>query len=202
MSEINDKNKGLSESDKAVLLDHDYDGIQELDHPLPKWWVMIFWLTSLFGLGYFYYYNLGSGPTLKDEWHKEAVELYKVNKAYIEKLTEFNSEKYGKISGSPDMVNYGAIVYDQNCLQCHADKGAGDIGPNLTDNYWLFADGKPETVYPFVVTGNPINGMPQWGGVLNEDDLYAVTAYILSLKGTVHANPKAPQGEEILEAGK
>ena len=184
----------LNEQEKTLLMNHDYDGIQEFDYPLPMWWVVIFWGCIAYSTGYFIFYHVTvSGPNLKEEWVAETKQVLALNEKYIESLGNFDSAKYAQFS-SPDMVNYGGAVYDQNCLQCHAEKGAGDIGPNLTDKHWLFAEGTAETIYPFIIQGNPSNGMPAWGGALSEDDLYAVTAYIMSVQGIEHANPKAPQG--------
>ena len=185
----------MNEEEKKVLLDHDYDGIQEFDFPLPRWWVATFWITSLFGIGYFVYYIVMNGPSLQYEYFVEANKVMQQREAFLEELKNFKPETYETYAGSPEMVKHGEYLFTMNCVSCHMEKGAGDIGPNLTDEYWLYSDGTPSGIYPFLIEGNPLNGMPAWGEFLEEDDLYALTAYLVSIKGTVHENPKEPQGE-------
>ncbi len=176
------------------LLDHNYDGIQELDNPLPTWWLMTFYGAIVIGVGYFAYYQIFGGPTLRDEYHQSLQHHKVVKDAYLEELTEFNPEKFDEILTQPEMVAYGKNVFQANCVSCHASEGAGDIGPNLTDKYWLFANGNADTIYPFLITGSPAAGMPAWGEFLEEDELYSVLAYIMSIQGKEHLKAKAPQG--------
>ena len=187
----------LNQEDKAVLLDHDYDGIQELDHPLPKWWLGTFWITVIFAIGYFAYYIVGSGPSLEHEYSMDMEEISAIKEKYLESLSQFKHETYKSYSQTPEMVTMGKDIFDVNCVGCHKENGAGDIGPNLTDEYWLYAQGTAETIFPFILSGNPTNGMPAWAEQLKEDELYAVTAYIMSIQGMKHDNPKDPQGEKV-----
>lgn len=192
---MSDQNN-VSEQEKKLLLDHDYDGIQEFDYPLPGWWKATFYLGILFGICYIIYYWGFNGPSLKHEYFVDKVEVLQLREAYLEKLKEFNSELYESYKSSPEMVGHGENLFIQNCAACHREKGAGDIGPNLTDAYWLYAEGTPETIYPFILEGNPDNGMPAWAEMLEQDDLYAITAYIMSIQGYPHKDPKEPQGEK------
>lgn len=185
----------MKEEEKKLLLEHDYDGIQEFDFPLPRWWLATFWLGCIYGFGYFCYYILMNGPSLKHEYFVDAKKVYEQRERFLEQLKVFKPEAYTTYASSPEMVKHGEYVFKNNCVSCHREKGAGDIGPNLTDKYWLFAKGTPETIYPFIIEGNPANGMPAWGEFLEEDDLYALTAYIMEIQGTIHENPKEPQGE-------
>ncbi len=187
----------MNEEDKAVLLDHDYDGIQELDHPLPRWWVMSFWGGIIFAIIYFSYYVVGSGPSLQYEYGLDLKHLKEVKKEYLKNLSQFNSDTYHSYSQSPEMLKVGESNFNKHCVACHRDKAAGDIGPNLTDEYWLYAEGTPETIFPFILTGNPSGGMPAWAEMLKEDELYAITAYLMSIQGIEQENPKAPQGERF-----
>ncbi|MCB9091928.1 MAG: c-type cytochrome [Halobacteriovoraceae bacterium] len=190
----NNKNE-IHESEKKLLLNHDYDGIQEFNFPLPNWWLTTFWGAIIFGIGYFSYYIIFNGPDLKHEYFVNKEEIHALRAEYLAKLKKFDVNTYTSYASSPEMVKHGEYVFNMNCVACHREKGAGDIGPNLTDEYWLFAKGTPETIFPFIIEGNPLNGMPAWGELLGEDDLYAVTAYIMSIQGYPHENPKAPQGE-------
>lgn len=184
--------------DKNLELDHEYDGIKELNHPLPNWWLITFYGAILFGIGYFFYYNFGSGKTLRAEYQEE-LKVHSQNKEqYLERLSEYKTEKFNTYFESEEMVSYGQEVFNNNCRSCHNVQAAGDIGPNLSDKYWLYADGTPESFFLFIIGGIPSVGMPAWGPQLSEDELYAVTAYVMSLQGIEHTGitAKAPQGDE------
>jgi cytochrome c oxidase cbb3-type subunit 3 len=180
---------------KNLELDHEYDGIKEYDHPLPKWWLITFYATVVFGLGYFFYYSMGKGPTLRDEFTKDMTAHQIVKDKYMSKLQEFDIDYFEKKYADPGAVSYGESLFIANCQSCHAQGGQGDIGPNLTDKYWMFSVGTPETIYPFILSGN-LNGMPSWADKLEKDDVYAVLAYVLHQQGKVGNKPKAEQGSE------
>lgn len=184
--------------DKELELDHEYDGIKELNHPLPGWWKATFYGGIIYAIFHFIYFNFGPGESLKTEYVKELAVHVQTKEMYLEKLSEFNEEKFNNYFESEEMVSYGKEVYTQNCQSCHNVQGAGDIGPNLSDKHWLYSEGTPETFYPFIIAGIPSAGMPAWGPQLSEDDLYAVTAYVMSFQGIEHSDttPKAPQGDE------
>lgn len=196
---MNNKN----EKNEAKLLDHDYDGIKELDNPLPSWWVAIFVITTAFAIIYFFYYQFG-GPTLMDE-HKQSVEANnKLKQSAVASDSsnsgggdQFNVEKFNAILASPDKLKMGLDVFEKNCVSCHKSQGQGDIGPNLTDEYWINGDGSPEKIYKIVTNGVLENGMPAWKDVLSSEDIYLVTAYIKSIKGVKLEGAKAPQGNKF-----
>lgn len=187
----------LQDDEKHLVLDHDYDGIHELNHPLPSWWTGTWILSFVFCVPYFMYYVMMDGPTLTDEYNAEMAKINKVIEAEVAKSSNFSVEMYNTWVAKNDGVNKGKVVYEENCLSCHMDGGAGDIGPNLTDNYWIHAKGTPETIYPVVVKGVEENGMPAWGEVLSKEDMMAVVSYVMSLKGTNPPNAKEPQGELV-----
>lgn len=187
----------LKEDEKHLVLDHDYDGIHELDHPLPNWWVGIWVLSFVFCVPYFMYYVLMDGPTLKEDFKVEMAKIEEIRKAEAQNSANFDLKQYNTWVAANDGIAKGAVVFDENCLSCHAEAGAGDIGPNLTDNYWIHAKGTAETVYPVIVNGVEDNGMPAWGEILSKEDLMAVTAYLMSIKGTNPPNAKEPQGDLI-----
>jgi cytochrome c oxidase cbb3-type subunit 3 len=183
------------EKEKSLLMDHDYDGIQELDHPLPGWWKATFYLCILFAIGYFFHYIVLDGPSLKHTYNIDANELKEIRRNYLQQLAQFKSDQYMKISSSEDLIYYGEDLFNTHCMSCHKAGGAGDIGPNLADEYWLYAQGTPETVFPFLIKGNPAAGMPAWGEYLSEDQIYSLTAYVMSLQGSNPANAKEAEGD-------
>jgi len=186
----------VEENEKHLLLDHSYDGIQELNHPLPRWWNVIFYTAIFFGVCYWTYYSFLGGPTLRDELKKEYAQVKVLQDEYKKLTAEFNPGKYAEFN-KPENKEKALAVFTDNCLQCHAEGGRGDVGPNLTDNYWLLAKGTPETIYHTVYVGSEENGMPAWGEVLSSDDIYLAVTYVMSLHNTFHPQGKAPQGEKV-----
>lgn len=194
MSDENNHVEHMTEEDKARLLDHNYDGIQEYDYPLPSWWVATFVGAIIFAIPYFIYYTLMDGPSLKDEMNSDMTVLNEVREAYAVQLTKFSPEMYAANSS----VEKGLTVYEENCLACHEEGGKGDIGPNLTDAFWIHAKGTPETIYDVVVNGREREDqvMPPWGEDLSKEEIYQVVSYIMSIKNT-NVPGKEPQGEKV-----
>lgn len=191
----NDLKLHVEADEQHLLLDHSYDGIQELNHPLPSWWNTIFYAAIAFSVGYFFYYQFMGGPSLRDEFNKEYSNVVALQEEFRKQNSAFNQEHYDAILAD-DGVKKGAIVYENNCLPCHADKGAGDVGPNLTDDHWLIAKSTPETIYGVVFNGSEENGMPAWAELLQKDEIYQAVAYVSSLKNTF-VKGKEPEGEKI-----
>ncbi len=189
---MNDKTE-LTEEDKSLLLNHDYDGIQEFDYPLPNWWKLSFVLTVIFSVPYAIYYLAMGGPTLNDELIQDMASLNKVRTAYAVKMAKFDTDAYSAFEG-PEGIALGAVVYEDNCLSCHEEKGKGDIGPNLTDAYWIHAKGTASTVYEVVLNGREDKGMPTWKEDLTKDEILQVVSYLMSIKNTNVEGGKEQQG--------
>jgi cytochrome c oxidase cbb3-type subunit 3 len=188
----------VEEDEKHLLLDHNYDGIQELNHPLPSWWQFTFYGAILFSTAYFAYYQFLGGPSLKDEFTKDYAVIAAIQEEFKQREQAFNPDLYKHFS-SPENLRKGEEVFVNNCVACHLEKGKGDIGPNLTDNYWINAKGTPETIYPVVFHGVVENGMPNWSEVLSRDEIYQVVAYVQTLHNSNLPGAKAPQGNKIDE---
>ncbi len=191
----------VEEDEKKLLIDHDYDGIQELNHPLPKWWRFFFYTGIIFGAGYWVYYSFLGGPTLRDEHNKEMVTITAKQNEYKKQTSQFKQQEFSELDENEhrrEHIAEGLKVYTDNCVQCHLDGGQGDIGPNLTDDSWLVSKGTPETNYNIVYSGSEANGMPAWGEVLSADDIYKVLVYLKSISNTFHPQGKAAQGEKIV----
>lgn len=188
----------VEENEKHLLLDHNYDGIQELNHPLPSWWSATFYGGILFAIGYFAYYQFMGGPSLRDEFKKDYAVVVAAQEEYKKKEGMFNPEVYATFNNA-EGIKKGEEVFTNNCVACHLEKGKGDIGPNLTDEYWLWAKGTPETTYPVVFNGVVDNGMPNWSEVLSKEEIYQVVAYVQTLHLTHQPGGKAPQGNKVDE---
>lgn len=181
----------MKAEDRAVLLDHNYDGIRELDYPLPRWWLMTFYITIIFGVVYAAYYMLGPGPTLRDEMKVSLDEIYAKRPKEEPVVID---EKALEEKTAVDHVKLGEKVFASRCMPCHGAHGEGGIGPNLTDDFWLHGDGGANAIAKVVRDGVTEKGMPAWGEVLQPDEVKDVVIFVRSIHGTNPANAKAPQG--------
>lgn len=195
-NENNNEQLDVRKDEEHLLIDHNYDGIQELNHPLPSWWNVIFWTAIAYSAGYFVYYQFLSGPTLREEFNVNYAKVQATKAEFARLNSAFSGDHYNMILTS-DGVKKGLVVFENNCMPCHSENGKGDIGPNLTDEYWLLAKGTPETIYNVAFKGSEENGMPAWGELLTKDELYQAVAYVSSLKNTRVKGGKAPQGTKI-----
>jgi cytochrome c oxidase cbb3-type subunit 3 len=192
------KNVILNEEERTLLLDHNYDGIEEFDYPLPTWWTATFVGTVIFAIAYFFFYEIADGPSLAEEFKRDWAKVSAVRAEMRKKSGDFSLDSYNSWVASNDGVNKGKEIFDENCMSCHEDGGKGDIGPNLTDKHWLnVKEVSPEAIYSFVRTGNEDNGMPAWADTLSKEELYSVVSYVLSLRNTFVPGGKEAQGEII-----
>lgn len=175
------------------ILDHDYDGIKEMNNGMPFWLTGLFLGSIIFGVIYYLHYTSGAGITI---WENYQADL-KSHDAKIAAIEEQNQDvDFFAQLNNPEGVAYGAEVYKIRCAACHGDAGQGGIGPNLTDNYWIHGDGSVKTIAEVVDKGVTEKGMPAWGPVLGMKDVVAATYFIESIKGTNPAGAKEPQGQE------
>ena len=186
----------LEEGEKHLLLDHNYDGIHELDNPLPTWWQYTFYGGIIFAVLYFILFQIMGAPSLRDEFKKEFAKIESLQEEFNKKNGAFDVVKYQAIL-KDDGVKKGEVVFATNCVPCHKEKGAGDIGPNLTDEYWINSKGTPETNYAVVFNGVPDKGMPTWSQTLSNDEIYQVVSYVQTLHNIHTPGGKAPQGNKV-----
>ena len=184
----------IKDDEKEILLDHDYDSIQELDNPLPKWWLLTFYGAIVLSVFYYAYYELGSGPSSDKELRQKMAAINDVRQ--VAKEAAFTNVDWEGLLANQEVMAKGREVYSANCTACHGDAGQGVIGPNLTDAYWIHG-GSNEEILTMLRKGYVAKGMPPWEGTLPPEDVNAVTAYVISIKGTNPPNPKAPEGEKI-----
>ncbi|MBL8989739.1 MAG: c-type cytochrome [Gemmatimonadetes bacterium] len=175
------------------LLDHEYDGIQEYDNPMPRWWLATFWVTIIFSIIYVLNVpgvGIGKGRIADYEADMaKAAELAAKN----DPLAGLTDEQLLAAAADPAQRALGSTTFTSMCASCHLADGGGLIGPNLTDAYWING-GKPLEIINTISIGVAAKGMPAWGKILKPDQLKAVTGYVLALKGTTPKTPKAPQG--------
>lgn len=182
--------------DPNLLRHHDYDGIHELDNPLPSWWLWTFYLAIIFSFLYIIHYQFGGGASLQQEFAAQ-MRFISTQQASTQRQTpsEISDEQLAALSSDPQIMAQGADVFAGKCAACHGQEGQGMIGPNLTDRAWLHGPGGKD-IYKAVAEGVLDKGMPAWKSQLSRADLTAVVTFVITLKGKEPANAKAAQGIE------
>jgi cytochrome c oxidase cbb3-type subunit 3 len=181
------------EKEKDILLDHNYDGIHELDNNLPPWWKYSFYLSIIWAIFYLGYFYFGGGPSSHDEYIAEVQQARIDVDAYNKKNALNVDESHVKIADAAGITD-GQDIFKTNCAACHGNNGEGNVGPNLTDDYWLHG-GSLNDLFKTVKYGWPAKGMKSWESDLSAVQIRNVISYIHTLHGTNPANAKAPQGE-------
>lgn len=178
--------------DDDRLLEHEYDGIQEFDNPMPRWWLYLFWASIAWSV--LYWFNVpGIGVGKGQIADYDASVAAAAAALPPVPVAGPGADQLLAMSRDPTALAAGKTVFTTYCAACHGPDGGGVIGPNLTDDAWIHG-GTPEAVYHTVHDGVLAKGMPAWGQSLKPDEVTAVVAYVLSLQGTHPANPKAPEG--------
>lgn len=185
----------MSDKNEVKVLDHNYDGIQEYDHPLPMWWLVTFFATIIFGFHYWIHYEFGSAPTQLQEL-KADMDAVSSMRAQSPGGGE-TSEELNQLLASPDTLASGKQIYDSRCAVCHGPELQGSIGPNLVDNFWIHGKGQLTDIAQSVRKGYPEKGMPAWEAQISNDEVRQVTAFLGSRIGSTPPNPKAPQGIQV-----
>ncbi len=182
----------MADQQEDKLLDHSYDGIQEYDNPMPRWWVWIFWATVIWSVAYYFLPSpFGEGPGMIVKYEADVARAASAQPVATGPVV--SDEQLALLASNPTALVDGKAVWDLNCAACHRADGGGLIGPNLTDDAWIHG-GSPTEVYNTIAVGVLAKGMPPWERILKPEQLNNVTAYVLSLQGTNPPNPKAPEG--------
>jgi cytochrome c oxidase cbb3-type subunit 3 len=171
------------EEEHKILLDHEYDGIQELDNNLPPWWVWGFVACIIFAFVYLINYHvLGVSDLQIKAYEKEMDQAQKEIDAYLSKMAMNVDETNATLMTEKSDLATGKTIFDNNCTICHKSKGEGDVGPNLTDKYWVYGYDVKDIFYS-VKKGRPA-GMPEHASKLNPIQIQQVSSYVLSLPET------------------
>jgi cytochrome c oxidase cbb3-type subunit 3 len=181
------------EKEADIMLDHNYDGIRELDNSLPPWWKYGFYVTIVVGVIYMWYYHGGgNGPSSHEEYIASVKAAEEAHAAYLASSKDKVDENTVTM-GDAASITSGATLYQTHCAACHANDGGGGVGPNLTDDYWLHG-GSIGEVFASIKYGWPDKGMKSWKNDLSPRQIADLSSFIKSLRGTAPAAPKEPQG--------
>jgi len=173
------------------IMEHEYDGIQEYDNPMPRWWLLTFAATIVFSV--IYYFNVGPVGNGKGRIADYEADMKAFADAHPAPTGGSSPDRLLALAKDPKEVSEGKEVFTKNCVVCHGADGGGVIGPNLADDYWIHGAAL-DSVYAVIANGVLAKGMPPWGKMLKPEDMERVVAYVVTLRGTNPANPKAPQG--------
>lgn len=187
--------------EKDLMLEHEYDGIVELDNPTPGWFMGLFYGTIGFGVVYWLIYQtFSTGSIMVQEYTQEVAIAEKQRAAYIKLVAGKINENTVMQLTEKQGIETGKGLFTQYCTACHGQNAEGKVGPNLTDEYWLHG-GTIKAVYHIVTEGVPEKGMISWKKQLNPLQIQQVSSYVLSLQGTKPAGAKEPQGDKVASAG-
>lgn len=183
------------EDESRLLLDHDYDGIKELDNTLPPWWVYLFYATIFFSVVYLLRFEVMGGDNQETELRNEMAEAKKAIEEWKKTAPDqMNEDKVTLLTDASDL-DKGKSIFQTNCVACHRADGGGQIGPNLTDEYWIAGGGIKNVFHTITHGGRDGKGMIAWNTTLKPTEIQHVASYVLSLQGTNPKDPKAPDGE-------
>lgn len=191
------------EKENEIMLDHEYDGIKELDNKIPPWFTYLFYITIIFAVYYMLDYHVFETSKLQHDEYVEQMAIAERDIAlYIEKVRLEEAAKgiilEIKLLTDEPALNSGKIIYEKNCATCHGTEGGGIVGPNLTDDYWIHGGGI-QNIYDVIKKGVPAKGMISWELVLNHKDILETASYVFSLHGTSPLNAKSPEGDLYVE---
>ena len=184
------------EEEEDILMDHEYDGIRELDNKLPPWWVGMFYASIIFSVVYMAYYHVFGGPSSEEEYQMMMAEAAASIEAYKKaNPTLINEDNVEALTNVYDIAD-GKKTFLSVCQACHGAEGGGKegLGPNLTDEYWIHG-GSIKDIFSTISNGVPAKNMPPWKEQLSPKQIQQVASYVLTLQGTNPPGAKAPEGE-------
>ncbi len=183
------------EQEADVMLDHNYDGIKELDNVLPPWWVYLFYGTIIFAGIYLVRYEILGSDNQVQEFDKEVAEakiaVDEYNKTAPDKM---DKDKVTLLTDAASIAA-GKEIFTKNCIPCHRPDAGGQIGPNLTDDMWINGGGIKNVFNTVMEGGRDGKGMVSWKATIKPSDIQKVASYVLSLQGSKPVNPKPTEPE-------
>lgn len=182
------------EEEASILMHHEYDGIRELDNNLPPWWVWGFYFTIGFAVVYMINYHiLGTSDLQIEAYNKDMKRAEKEVAAYLDKMAMNVDETTATLMTDSKDLSAGKTIFNANCASCHKENGEGEVGPNLTDKYWIYGYDIKE-VFGTINNGTTA-GMPAHSDKLNPIQVQQVASYVLSMPEA--KGQRGPDGEIV-----
>lgn len=187
------------EEEGSLVMEHQFDGISELDNPIPAWFRVLFYVSIVFGIGYLLNYHVFKYSKSQEEEYTAEIQQAADDKvAFLANpINSASAVNENNIVLSKDaaVLKSGQALFATRCPPCHGDNAQGLVGPNLTDEYWLHG-GKVKDVFKTIKYGVPEKGMISWEKSMSAQQISDIANYVLSLQGTKPAGAKASQGEK------
>ena len=187
------------ESEASLLLNHDYDGIKELDNNLPPWWVYSFYACILFAAVYLVRFEILGADNQEMELKKELAQAKIEVAEYMKNAPDLMDEKSVTQLTEPADLAIGKTLFENNCAACHRADAGGQIGSNLTDDHWILGGGIKNIFHTITNGGRDGKGMISWKGTLKPKEIQKIASYIMSLRGSNPKDAKAADGEIWVE---
>lgn len=182
--------------EKDIMLDHNYDGIRELDNHLPPWWLYLFYGSTAYALIYLLFAHVWPVIPMSEAEYVSEVKVAEEQIAEYKKLAANSIDETNvQFVESEAEISAGKSIFDAKCASCHGNAGEGGIGPNLTDKYWIHG-GSIGDIFKTIKYGVPQKGMISWEKEIKPGDMQNIASYIMTLQGTNPPNAKEPQGDE------
>ncbi|MDR0229509.1 MAG: c-type cytochrome [Flavobacteriaceae bacterium] len=185
------------EQEGELMLDHDYDGIKELDNDLPPWWVGLFYVTAIFAVIYMLRFHVFEGDNQIVEFDKEVALAKMEVEEYKKTAKDLITAEQAQYLSDETSLAAGKTLFDTHCVACHAADGGGGIGPNLTDDHWILGGGIKDIFHTISEGGRDGKGMIAWKAQLKASEIEKLASYVISLNGTTPAAPKEAEGDKI-----
>ncbi|WP_062061556.1 cbb3-type cytochrome c oxidase N-terminal domain-containing protein [Aquimarina longa] len=183
------------EKEEEIILDHNYDGIKELDNNLPPWWVYGFYATIIFAVVYLVRFHVFNEYTQTEEYETEVAEAKIAIEEYKKTAKDLVDVNTVTLLTDASDINAGKAIFTTNCVACHKADGGGGIGPNLADEYWILGGGIKNVFRTISEGGRDGKGMVAWKQTLKPAEIAQVASYVITFGGTTPAEPKEAQGE-------
>lgn len=187
------------EREHEIMMDHEYDGIHELDNNMPPWWLWSFYASIIFAVIYIFNYHIIGSSDLQIAEYNKSIELgeEEVTAYLLTQKLNVDESNVVMLTDASDLSK-GKGLFEKKCVACHGKQAEGVIGPNLTDDNWIHG-GSITDVFKIVKYGNVAKGMQAWNDELNPVEMQQVASYIKSIKGTAIGIGKDPEGEIYIE---
>ncbi len=183
------------EREADILLNHNYDGIRELDNRVPPWFSFLFYGTIVWGIIYMLVFHVfGNGQVQSTEYNQEMQQTAFERQLLIKSGAFINETTVTQLTDAASLSE-GKEIFQKNCVTCHGQNAQGVVGPNLTDDYWIHGGGI-KNIFTTIKNGVPAMGMISWQTQLDPKKIQAVASYVISLQGTNPPNAKPPQGQK------
>jgi cytochrome c oxidase cbb3-type subunit 3 len=183
------------EEEQEIVLDHNYDGIKELDNNLPPWWVYMFYATIVFAGVYLVRFEIIGDYNQDEEYEAAVAEAQLEIEAYKKTAKNLVDVNTVVLLTEATDLNAGKAIFELNCVACHKADGGGGIGPNLTDANWILGGGIKNVFKTISEGGRDGKGMISWKSELKPLEMAQVGSYLLTFQGTTPAEPKDPEGD-------